>query len=494
MNLDFDNFCQIAQSCNVIPVFDELPADLDTPVSAFLKIRQGKNDFLLESVVGGEKWARYSFLGTAPRKIFRLLNGCFQIIDETGEAETVTFKKNPLEVLRDEFADYRVHADPRLPRFFGGVVGYLSYDMVRYFDNILLENPRDNQVPDLLFLLTGTVVIFDTLKQVMQVVHTVILSEDERANAAGLRKSYDEALKRIVAVKERLHAPMPEIPESQASILPVRERESVPKAVHEDMVLRAKEYIAAGDAFQVVLSRRTVLERNDRDAFATYRSLRRINPSPYLYFFDFDDLSIVGASPEVLVRVEDGMVAVRPIAGTRKRGDSAESDRALEADLRADPKELAEHIMLVDLGRNDVGRVAVLGSVKVDELEVVERYSHVMHLVSHVSGKLSPDHDVFDVIAATFPAGTLSGAPKIRAMEIIEELESHARGVYGGAVGYVSFTGNMDLAIAIRTAVFKEEEIIVQAGGGIVYHSDPASEFEECVNKAKAVMMAIEKS
>jgi len=493
MNLTFVQFADLATRHNVIPLYEDLPADLETPVSAFLKIREGKNDFLLESVVGGEKWARYSFLGTRPRKIFRLLNGLFQIFDQNGDVETIAFKNSPLDVLRDEFAGYEVYADVGLPRFFGGIVGYLSYDMVRYFDAIALENPRDNQVPDLLFLLTDSVIIFDSLRQVLQVVQTVVLADDDRQNLTILQKIYDEALAKISQVREKLAAPLV-LPEDNLNTAPLKELESVSADVFCDRVARAKEYIVAGDVFQVVLSRRTVLERCGRDPFAAYRALRRINPSPYLYFLDFDDLAIVGASPEVLVRLEEGHVAVRPIAGTRKRGVTPEADLALEIELKADPKERAEHVMLVDLGRNDIGRVAQIGSVKVDELEVVERYSHVMHLVSHVSGRLSEDKDVFDVIGATFPAGTLSGAPKIRAMEIIEELETHARGVYGGAIGYVSFTQNLDMAIAIRTAVFKEETIIVQAGAGIVYHSVPETEFEECVNKAMAVMKAIEKA
>jgi anthranilate synthase component 1 len=365
--------------------------------------------------------------------------------------------------------------------------------MVRYFDAIALENPRDNQVPDLLFLLTDSVIIFDSLRQVLQVVQTVVLADDDRQNLAILQKIYDEALAKISQVRGKLATPLV-LPEANLNTAPLKELESVSADVFCDRVERAKEYIVAGDVFQVVLSRRTVLERCGRDPFTAYRALRRINPSPYLYFLDFDDLAIVGASPEVLVRLEEGHVAVRPIAGTRKRGANPEADLALEIELKADPKERAEHVMLVDLGRNDIGRVAQIGSVKVDELEVVERYSHVMHLVSHVSGRLSEDKDVFDVIGATFPAGTLSGAPKIRAMEIIEELETHARGVYGGAIGYVSFTQNLDMAIAIRTAVFKEETIIVQAGAGIVYHSVPETEFEECVNKAMAVMKAIEKA
>jgi anthranilate synthase component 1 len=492
MNLTCEQFTELAQKYNVIPLFDTLPADLDTPVSAFLKIRTRQYDFLLESVMGGEKWGRYSFLGTAPRKVFTLKNNAFEVIDDDGEISLITFSGNPLHVLRDEFSDLCVYSDPGLPRFFGGFVGFFGYDMVRAFDGINLNNPKTLDLPDLAFMMTDTVVIFDSFEQVMKVVNAVFIPEELRRKPTEWAALYDTACDKIALTRHQLLKPLIH-EETAGETCPTTF--SFTSSVSEDefcrRVAKAKTYIEAGDIFQVVLSLKFELENDDINMLKVYRALRRINPSPYMYYLHMGDTIITGASPEILTRIEDGKITVRPIAGTRPRGLTDVEDKKLEEELLKDPKENAEHIMLVDLGRNDVGRVAKTGTVKVEEKGVVERYSHVMHLVSHVTGELTADKDCFDAIAATFPAGTLSGAPKIRAMEIIEELESEARGVYGGAVGYISFTGNADLAIAIRTAVQQGQRTVVQAGAGIVYNSIPKMEYQECVNKAKAVIKAI---
>lgn len=493
-SLSFEKFAELAKSYNLIPLSDEMPADLDTPVSAFLKLKTDEYDFLFESVVGGEKWGRYSFLGTRPKKVYFLEGERLKVYDLRAKTfEDCPFGGSPMNALRDMLEDLRPYEDPTLPRFFGGLVGYLSYDMVKNFDAIRLANPRELDVPDMCFLHTDTVVIFDNFGQVMKIVCPVALPLGIKSNTELLKTFYGEACAKIEAVKAALAKP--NRPESFVA-KPAAGAGEVQGALSESefmaLVAKAKDYIEAGDIFQVVLSNRFTLSAAGTDPFTVYRRLRRLNPSPYMFYLKIKDLAVVGASPEILVRLEDDKVTVRPIAGTRRRGKTDEEDKALEQELLADPKELAEHIMLVDLGRNDVGRVSAIGSVHVDEEKTVERYSHVMHLVSQVSGRLGAGKDAFDVIAAAFPAGTLSGAPKIRAMEIIEELEKTARGLYGGAIGYVSFTKNTDLAIAIRTAVFSGDKAVVQAGAGIVYNSDPASEYQECVNKAMALVKAIQ--
>lgn len=493
MNLTFEQFKDLAGQYNLIPLYDTLPADLDTPVSAFLKLKTDTYDFLFESVVGGEKWARYSFLGTQPRKIYRLIDGKFEITDVKARKILKNAATDPLETLRMEFDRFQVYQDHKLPRFFGGAVGYFGYDLIRYFEDITLKNPKNKELPDLFLILTDSVVIFDNLEQKMMIVHSVFVPRSAGKSASLLHHLYDEAAKKITAIKEKLQLNL-EHPYPFDRVPVTRKAQSMDRGRFCKIVEKAREYIKAGEIFQVVLSLRFELEARGINPFQIYRSLRRINPSPYMYYLGFGDLAIVGASPEVLVRLEEGVVEVRPIAGTRKRGKSHQRDLALEKELLSDPKEQAEHVMLLDLGRNDIGRVAQTGTVTVVEKEVVERYSHVMHLVSHVSGRLAADKDVFDVIQATFPAGTLSGAPKIRAMQIIEELEAHARGIYGGAVGYISFTKNTDLAITIRTAVVHEGIVTVQAGAGIVYNSVPELEYKECQNKARSVMAAIAES
>lgn len=493
-NLDFSEFAALAQDHDIIPIFQSFSADLDTPVSAFLKIKEGDYSFLFESVVGGEKWARYSFLGVNPERVFIFQNNELTVIDSQAKAQKLEFSGSPLDELKKYVLPFRVYQDKKLPRFFGGLVGYFSYNMIRYFESVKLSNPRTPDIPDFVFLMADTVVIFDNFEQVMMVVSCAKISQQSRDNSSELKKIYQDALAKISATKQRLETPIPYSISAAASSKELSYKMSLNQKEFCQTVEKCKQYIENGDVFQVVPSVRFEIERQEREAFAVYRSLRKINPSPYMYYLQMKDFEIVGASPEVLVRVADQKVQVRPIAGTKKRGETDEQDKKLERELLSDPKELAEHIMLVDLGRNDIGRIAEIGSVRVDDFEVVERYSHVMHLVSHVSGTLHSDKNVFDVIAATFPAGTLSGAPKIRAMQIIEEVEPVARGVYAGAVGYIGFSQNMDFAIAIRTALFHQDKIFVQAGAGIVHNSVPELEFQECQQKAGALLEAIKRS
>ncbi len=460
---------------NLVPVYREINADLETPVSAYLKIARGPYSFLLESVEGGERLARYSFIGTEPSSVLK--SGPGQPLGAT----------DPLAHMQQALAKYRPVPVPGLPRFHGGMVGYLGYDAVHYFEPRVPLARRDTlRLPESVFMLTDTLLVFDHLQHKIRVVSHAHLDD-------GVEQAYARATERIEEIIERLSQPLAaRHPSTTASVGTAPQVASnMTQEEHEAIVLRAKQYIEAGDCIQVVLSQR--LSRPTKVApFDLYRSLRAINPSPYMYFLQLDDFHVIGASPEMLVRVEDGLIDYHPIAGTRPRGEDPERDAVLEKELRADEKERAEHIMLVDLGRNDVGRVSTPGSVKVTQLMDVERYSHVMHLVSHVQGHLRPDLSVYDALRSCFPAGTVSGAPKIRAMEIISEMESDQRGVYAGAVGYFSFSGNMDTAIAIRTIVLKDGVAHVQAGGGIVYDSVPETEYQETLHKASALLRAIE--
>lgn len=480
-----EQFTLLARQGNLIPVFREILADMETPVSAFRKIDDGSSAFLLESIEGGEKWARYSFLGSGPARIFRCRERYFEVVcgnqvEESGQSD------DPLAELQRLLASYRPVEVEGLPRFFGGAVGYLGYDMVRFVEDLPDRNPRDSDNWDACFLLTEGLLIFDNMQQKIKVVCNVLLEEDEDPQLA-----YARGLERIDHLIDQLRRPLPHRIAGQCEVDEQQLTANFTPEAFCAAVEGCKEYIRAGDIFQVVLSQR--FEGHlQADPFDIYRALRTINPSPYMYFLRFDDNLVVGASPEVLVRKEGNQVEVRPIAGTRPRGLTAEDDRCLETELLADPKERAEHIMLVDLGRNDVGRVARGGSVEVTELMVVERYSHVMHIVSNVRGILRDGLDAFDVFRAAFPAGTLSGAPKIRAMQIIDEFEPHRRGVYGGAVGYFSYSGNMDLAIAIRTLLIENQRILLQAGAGIVADSDPEMEYQETLNKARGVRRAID--
>jgi anthranilate synthase component I len=480
---DRDEFCALARQGNLVPVYREILADLETPVSAFLKIDDGGDAFLFESVEGGEKWGRYSFLGVAPQKILVGKGEELQSGPAGGPLETVP-AKDPLDAAREMLHRYRPVAVAGLPRFAGGLVGYLSYDIVRFFERLPSVAVDDLGHPDLYLMLVDTLVVFDNVAQTIKVVSHGLVSAPEDAPRA-----YDEACERIERVIERLQRPVP-IPPSTPVATPPSIRSNFEPPSYEAAVRRAKEYIVAGDVIQVVLAQRFECALRAHP-FNLYRCLRTLNPSPYMYFLRLGGRTVLGASPEVMVRVEGREVTVRPIAGTRPRGTSEVEDRELERELRADPKEIAEHIMLLDLGRNDVGRVARIGSVKVTERMVVERYSHVMHLVSNVTAELRDGIDCFDAFRATFPAGTLTGAPKVRAMEIIEELEPVRRGVYGGAVGYFDFSGNMDTSITIRTMVIENGRIYVQAGAGIVADSNPESEQAECINKSRALFEAV---
>ena len=481
----FDDFLQLSQQGNLIPLFREILADMETPVSAFKKIDDGQTSFLLESIEGGEKWARYSFLGSGSGKLFRTRGQHFQWLEDgvvvrEGEAA------DPLIELQQALAAFRPVTLPELPRFFGGAVGYLGYDMVRHFERLPDGNPKQIGAWDSVFFLCDSLLIFDNMRQTIKVVSNVHL-------AAGIEPAaaYAAAQGRIESLIQRLRTPLPVRAAAVAGGNPSAFAANLSKDDFIAAVERAKEYVRAGDVFQVVLSQR-FSARLQADPFDVYRALRTINPSPYMFFLRFGDTLVVGASPEVLVRKEGDRVELRPIAGTRPRGATVAADLLLEQELLQDPKERAEHIMLVDLGRNDLGRVCAAGSVEVSELMVIERYSHVMHIVSNVRGQLPPEQDAFGVFRATFPAGTLSGAPKIRAMEIIDELEPCRREIYGGAVGYFSFNGNMDMAIAIRTLVVQGEEIFLQAGAGIVADSDPQAEYAETINKAQGVMKAVQ--
>jgi anthranilate synthase component 1 len=479
-----NEFFKLARRGNLIPVCREILADMETPVSAFRKIDDGRSAFLLESIEGGEKWARYSFLGVGSGRLFRSRGRYFEIL-ENGEVTSSGEVDDPLLELKRFVGCYAPVELPGLPRFFGGAVGYLGYDMVRFIERLPAIKPVEIGTWDSCFLITENLLIFDNMRQKIKVVSNVHLGDfDDPARA------YDRAVATIDSLVARLRGERPVLPVVARQVGAGELQSNFSRASFETAVDRCKEYVRAGDVIQVVLSQRFSGEL-DVDPFDIYRALRVVNPSPYMFYLQFGDTRVIGASPEVLVRKEGRRVEVRPIAGTRPRGVTPEEDLRLEAELLADPKERAEHIMLVDLGRNDLGRVCAAGSVQVDELMVVERYSHVMHIVSNVSGELLPGRDALDVFRAAFPAGTLSGAPKIRAMEIIEELEPCRREVYGGAVGYISFTGNMDLAIAIRTMVAHAGRVHLQAGAGIVADSDPAAEYQETINKAMGVKLAL---
>ena len=483
---EFDEFCTLARQGNLVPVYREVLADLETPVSAFLKIDEGGDAFLLESVEGGEKWARYSFLGVAPELV---LSSKGRMVTEAraGQAPASREVADPLDAVRELLQRYRPVAVKGLPRFSGGLVGYLGYDLVRFFERLPGQAHDDLQMPDLYLMLADTLLVFDNVAQHIKVVSHARVPPS--ASAVDLRVSYDEACAKVDRLAARLQRPV-EAPPPSASREPAPVGANLTQQQYEAIVRRAKEYIVAGDVIQVVLAQRFECPLRAHP-FNIYRCLRAVNPSPYMFFLRAGDRTLLGASPEVMVRLEGREITVRPIAGTRPRGTEERQDIELEQELVNDPKEIAEHIMLVDLGRNDVGRVAKIGSVAVTQRMVVERYSHVMHLVSNVRGELADGLDCFDAFRATFPAGTLTGAPKIRAMEIIDELEPVRRGIYGGAVGYFDFSGNMDTCITIRTLLVAGGRVYVQAGAGIVADSDPEREHAECVNKARAVIHAV---
>lgn len=476
-------FLSLTQKGNLIPVYQEIMADMDTPVSAFRKLDDGRFSYLLESIEGGEKWGRYSFLGSTPSVIIRSKGS---LVETISDGETVQqYTSDPLGCVKELLSRFTPVEVDGLPRFFGGAVGYLGYDMVRHFETLPTDKPALLDAYDSYFLITDTIIIFDTMRQKIKVVSNAHITAEVTPAEA-----YERATEKISAIIAKLRAPLPSLTAPVATT-PVSFVSNVSRDSFERSVEKAKEYVRSGDIIQMVLSQRFSGDLT-ADPFDIYRVLRTLNPSPYMFFLRLGDTVIAGASPEVMVRKEGENVELRPIAGTRPRGATPEEDAALASELLADPKECAEHVMLVDLGRNDLGRVCKTASVTVSELMVIERYSHVMHIVSNVRGLLAKNRDAFDLVRATFPAGTLSGAPKIRAMQIIDELEPVRREIYGGAVGYFSFSGNMDLAIAIRTLVIKDGKVHLQAGAGIVADSDPASEWQETVNKGMAVMRAVE--
>jgi anthranilate synthase component 1 len=460
---------QLKKYGNLVPVYREVNADLETPVSAYLKIARGNYSFLLESVEGGERLARYSFIGTEPSLIFRT------------ESDNPT---DPLQLVEKEFSQFHPVPIADLPRFHGGMVGYLSYEVARYFEKLPSPEHDPLAFPESILMLADTLLAFDHITHKVKIISHVHLDGD-------IETAYRKATHKIANLVDRLEQPIQAIVDSSPLTAPSDVSSNFSQAEFEAGISQAKEHIYAGDIIQVVLSQR-LAKSTCVTPFAIYRALRSINPSPYMYYLHLGDFYIVGASPELLVRVEDGTVSNHPIAGTRPRGKDTSEDLALEEELKSDEKERAEHIMLVDLGRNDIGRISEPGTVKVTQLMDVERYSHVMHLVSHVQGRLRAGLSQFDALRACFPAGTVSGAPKIRAMEIIAELEREKRGPYAGAVSYFDFSGNLDTAITIRTIIIKDNTAYIQAGCGIVADSIPEREYQESLSKAQALLAAID--
>lgn len=483
---DKKEFIKRAGNGNMTPVYKEILADMETPVSAFRKITQtGSEDysFLLESVEGGERMARFSFLGSGTNLVIKSRGRDVEITRD-GKLDKISLEpgRDVLNILKDEMSNLRYVPDPDLPRFCGGAVGFIGYDMVRFFEDLPDTTVDDLKMPDCTLIFTDTLLIFDHLRHKIRVVCNAQINDDPES-------AYDRAVAKIDRVIESLRIPT-DVSIQKRKVDPPSVTSNFTQSEFEEAVTKCKEYIAAGDVIQVVLSQR-FQTKVTADPFDVYRALRSLNPSPYMYYLAYGDMKLIGSSPEILVTEERGNVSVRPIAGTRPRGETEEQDLALEAELLKDEKERAEHIMLVDLGRNDIGRVCRYGSINVDELMVIEKYSHVMHMVSNVRGRLNLDKDEFDVLRACFPAGTLSGAPKVRAMEIIDELEPTRRGSYGGAIGYFSYSGNMDSCITIRTILIQGNTAYVQAGAGIVADSEPVKEYEETQNKAKALINAL---
>jgi len=492
-----EQFRELAGTYTVVPVYRRLTGDTLTPVSAFCKIQEGDWSFLFESVVGGERVGRYSFLGSGPFRVFEAHQGQTRTREGVGPWLEGT-APDPLRALEEALAAYRAPHLPGLPRFCGGAVGYAGYDTVRYVEHLPDAPPDDRDLPDLSFGFYDRMVIFDHVaKTILVVANATGLGQPRATDAGFLEARYAEACARADRLAERLQRGVADLqltdidPFAAAPLRPERVRSNFTRPQFEAAVQKARDYIHAGDAFQIVLSQRFHTETRARP-FDIYRALRVVSPSPFMFYLRAGGVTLVGASPEIMCRVENGLITSRPLAGTRRRGATPDEDAALAAELLADPKERAEHIMLVDLARNDVGRVAEPGSVRLGELLTVERYSHVMHLSSTVTGKLRAGLTAFDALRAALPAGTLSGAPKVRAMQIIDELEPHRRGPYGGAVGYIDFSGNMDTCIALRTMVLLGQTAYVQAGAGIVADSVPAAEYDETVNKSLSLLRAID--
>jgi len=490
-----DETRELSTQGNLIPVYRELPADLETPVSVYLKLREGTDgpSFLLESVEKGEQVGRYSFIGVHPPMTVTA-QGERVTIGGVGGTVLETQEGDPMAVLQELLASRKAVKVPGLPVFTGGVVGYFGYDLVRFIERLPDTASRDVDVPDMMMLFSDNLVVFDHVHHRLLVIANMRVEHD-------LRAAYADAVARIDKIVADLHKPLIP-PQTEECGNGAEWRSNFTQTEHEQHVRAAKEYIAAGDIFQVVLSQR-LSRPTEAEPFTIYRALRMLNPSPYMFFLDFANVAeneagaatepvrLIGSSPEMHVRLEDGVAYLHPIAGTRWRGETAEEDAQLAEDLLNDPKERAEHVMLVDLGRNDLGRVCEYGSVSVPTMMAIERYSHVMHIVSDVRGRIRPEHDAFSLLRATLPAGTLSGAPKVRAMEIIEELEGTRRGPYGGAVGYIGYDGTMDTCITIRTMTMRGKTCYLQAGGGIVADSDPTYEYEESLNKARALSAAV---
>jgi anthranilate synthase component I len=480
----------MAGTYNVIPVVRRLMADTETPIRVFQQFSRDTRAFLLESVEGGVKWARYSFIGTDPFLVLRLKSGEVTL-EQDGQIER-QYTDHPLQLIREKLRTYRSPALPELPPFTGGAIGFFGYDLLQYYENKLPRHRQDDlNMDDMQFMFCDRIIVFDHLKQQVLVIGNVHIKDG--ATDGHIEAAYRNTVRGIEDTICRLQQP---VPQSGSRGAPPNDPDlgtissNLTRQQFIDNVEQAKEYIRAGDIFQVVLSQRFHIETKV-DPLQVYRVLRTMNPSPYMYCLKLDDQMIVGTSPELLVKVDNGKVETRPLAGTRPRGRTPEEDEALEKELLADEKERAEHVMLVDLGRNDLGRVSDYGSVKVDSYMEIERYSHVMHIVSNVSGRLREDKDFFDAFLSCLPAGTLSGAPKLRAMQIISDLENEARGAYGGAIGYLGFSGSLNTCITIRTIIFKQGKAYVQAGAGIVWDSVPELEYEETVNKAKAMLKAI---
>jgi len=489
-------FLNLSKGYNLVPVYTEINADLDTPVSAFLKINKGDYAFLLESVEGQEKVARYSFLGNSPSLVFEGKGRDIRIINPQKKTlRRFVCKVSPLDEIRKIMRDYRPAAVKGLPRFYGGLVGYIGYEAVRLFEKLPDKNKDDLKLADYLFILTDNLLIFDRVNHTIKIVANVFLPDSARMTKDEKKRLYLRAQRKIEEIKSDF-----------AKSISLRKRKDIKPSAgikvssnftpagFKSAVASAKDYIKKGDIIQGVLSQRFKVELGSRDPFDIYRNLRSLNPSPYMFFLKLKGLILIGSSPEMLLRCEDGLLETRPIAGTRRRGSTQKEDRKLQEELLNDSKEKAEHLMLVDLGRNDLGRVAKTGTVQVRDFMRIEKYSHVMHLVSEVTGALDKRYDIYDALKACFPAGTVTGSPKIRAMEIIDELENLKRGPYAGCVGYFSFSQNIDTCITIRTIVIKGDSAYVQAGAGIVADSKPQKEYCESVSKARALIEAIGKS
>ncbi len=483
-SLDFLQFKKAAATCNVIPIYREIVADMETPVSAFMKIaRSQRYACLLESVEGGERWGRYSFIVCSPSKIMSFKNG--EITVKSGSAAETRYKSDsPFEEIRKLLGGAKPMKVDALPGFWGGVVGYASYDMVRYIEKLGKMPEKDIDLPSMTFLEAKNIVVFDHLKHSMKMLSCVDLRQKKIS-----REIYQNACDEIEKISRALKTPLKH-PPRRAAGKKIRIKKTVNERLFKKMVLRAKKYINSGDIIQVVLSQRFDV-KTTAQPFDIYRALRIVNPSPYMYYLKLDGMNVIGSSPEILVKKVNDLAVTKPIAGTRRRGKNNEEDEHLIAELSSDPKERAEHIMLVDLGRNDLSRVCVQGSVKTSELMSIEKYSHVIHMVSSVTGKLKKNCDAIDLFKACFPAGTVSGAPKIRAMQIIDELEPVSRGLYAGSVGYFSYGGDMDTAITIRTIIFENGTAHIQAGAGIVADSSPDKEYIETLNKAGALFGAL---